>query len=921
MAIEKYMWGLSETISESLGNLVSLVRIANAEAINAYKLRIHFDKPMKKNNSLSDVSNYTITPHSPGALTPYVYEVDLPDVLYPTYVDLITSKMTGELYYKIEVSTLGPVSYDDLHIDEYNNIRYFTSILERPTISQIIVISDIRIDIVFSENMKYNDSIKDISNYTFDNGLSAISILEVDGDTVKMVTTEQLPNVIYTLTINTESSFENISLVGTYSDGLILRSVDLGETWIQVEDTTEAHIASMDSFKNGIILAGTGTSGKIFRSIDYGQTWLEVEDTTEGYILCLATFPNGIALASTYGSGKIFRSIDYGETWLEVEDTTETRIWSLATHPNGIAIAGSYPNGKIFRSIDYGETWSEVEDTAEGIINSLVFFYNGVALASTGDNGKIYRSIDYGETWYEIEDTAEIRLVSMTIFMEGIVLTGSYDGGKIFRSDDFGQTWTEVLDTTETYIWSMVSSTNGMALFGTGENGKIYRTLDYGLTWSEVEDLTVARARSMSNVIRINLDSITDLSNNNILDGSVEQFIGYVEPETTPETLSLKMYNFLLYTIRQIDSTREGTFFVKRLFEGPQSVWQTTHDKIFSIKDLWSITKCPDEYLKYLKWIVGWTSELDYVTDELDFYTLRRLIASSIPLWRKRGQEETIIDIISLVANSRCRIWNWFDYRWITDETEFVEDHQGRDPWIVDIQGEPDFGEYYNTLRIVDNGDLDRTLVKNLVKFMKPCGERIEIAYIDFLDMFLVEDDTSQWETAVGEPMIVQDGYGILEDTSYQLSIVSFGDSLVWNRYVFYCRIKGIGTGNPYGLVFYYKDVDNYYELILNIDSITNDYVLNKIEDGASTNVTSGTIIQKILDDIWYGIRIHIDEESGSNRIKLYIDGSEIFNVLDSSTLEEGTIGFFNSASATTKLDECELFQLPLETELVDINS
>jgi hypothetical protein len=417
------------------------------------------------------------------------------------------------------------------------------------------------------------------------------------------------------------------------------------------------------------------------------------------------------------------------------------------------------------------------------------------------------------------------------------------------------------------------------------------------------------------------ISSIVDLANNPVSYGTSKQFIGYIEPESTPETLSLKMYNFLLYSIRQADSTREGAFFVKRLFEGPQAVWQKTHDKIFSIKNLWSITKCPDEALKFLKWIVGWTSELDYVTDELNNDTLRKLIATSVPFWRKRGIEETTLDILTIVANARCLIWNWFDYRWIIDETEFGENHQGRDSWIIDNPGEPDFGEYYSTLRIVDDSTLNRTLVKNIVKLMRPCGERMEIAYIDFLDRFLVEDDTSQWDTPNGSSIVAENGHGVLNDSAYQLAVVTAGDAVVWTRYVFYCRIKGIGTGNSYGVVFYYVDTDNYYELVLNIDSVSDDYVLNKIVGGSSTLVTSGAISQKILDDVWYGVRIHIDVESGSNRIKLYIDGSEIFNILDSSTLDSGTIGFFSSTSTTSELDECELFQLPLVTELVDINS
>ena len=110
--------------------------------------------------------------------------------------------MTGGLNYEIEVSTTGPTDINDLHIDEYYNSKSFISIGINPTIKQVKAISNTRVDVIFSENMMYNGALSDVSKYTFDNGLSAISILEICGDTVKLVTTEQLSNVVYTLTVS-----------------------------------------------------------------------------------------------------------------------------------------------------------------------------------------------------------------------------------------------------------------------------------------------------------------------------------------------------------------------------------------------------------------------------------------------------------------------------------------------------------------------------------------------------------------------------------------------------------------------------------------------------------------------------------------------------------------------------------------------
>jgi hypothetical protein len=201
MTTDRYIWGLSEISSEALGKLVKLVKVESVETISAYRLRVRFDRAMNKNNALVNTAYYTITPTSPGGVTPYISEVLLPDVVYPTYVDLITSEMTGGLNYEVEVSPSGPTDTNNLRVDEYYNMKTFVSIAINPTIKHVEVISDTRIDVVFTENMKYNSSIIDKERYSIDNGLSILSVLEMDVDRVKLVTTQQIPGVLYTLTI------------------------------------------------------------------------------------------------------------------------------------------------------------------------------------------------------------------------------------------------------------------------------------------------------------------------------------------------------------------------------------------------------------------------------------------------------------------------------------------------------------------------------------------------------------------------------------------------------------------------------------------------------------------------------------------------------------------------------------------------
>jgi len=269
--------------------------------------------------------------------------------------------------------------------------------------------------------------------------------------------------------------------------------------------------------------------------------------------------------------------------------------------------------------------------------------------------------------------------------------------------------------------------------------------------------------------------AILDVSGNPLPGASTAQVLGFTEPPPPPEVLPLRIYNFLLEPIRIEDAKAEGKFFVKRFLQGPQDQWAQTQQKIFSIKDLWNLDKVEDKFLPFLKNIVGWTSELESITDLLDSPTLRKLIGASVPLWKKRGTEDALIDVLLLVTGARDRIWNWFDFKFVLDETGMGESHQGRDPYIIELPGPPNVSEYRSNLRIVDDGNLNRTLVEELTKLMRPVGERIEVSYITLLDLFTATGDNTQWSAAAtpaSVPFVVEDGVAKADDTGEQLQVV-----------------------------------------------------------------------------------------------------------------------------------------------------
>jgi phage tail-like protein len=414
---------------------------------------------------------------------------------------------------------------------------------------------------------------------------------------------------------------------------------------------------------------------------------------------------------------------------------------------------------------------------------------------------------------------------------------------------------------------------------------------------------------------------IFDLSQNGLQVEISAQLIGFTEPVPEAETLNLRMYDFLIQPIRTEDNLR-GNLFVKRFLEGPQTVWKETQESIFAVKDLWDADRIPDRFLKFLKNILGWTSELDSITDRLDDRQLRQLIRASGVLWKTRGPEASIQNILRQLTGTRLRLWNWFDFRWIVDETGTGEEHDGRDPWMIGTPGEGLEDEHRFNIRIVDDGTLDRILVSDIAKLMRPVGERIEVSFISFLDLFLVDEDTEQWEAAEGT-FIVSDGNMNLTDSGADQKVITIDDnSPDWADIVCFWRAKGSTSGgDEFGGYFNYLDVDNNYSW--GIDFTLGTISINKIIAGTPSVVdvvTFASIPLDVFQNIFYGIRVESILVGGVSQIKLFIDNIQAISTTDPDLIK-GNIGAFSETGTNAQFDEMEMFQVPLQTTEIGINS
>lgn len=411
------------------------------------------------------------------------------------------------------------------------------------------------------------------------------------------------------------------------------------------------------------------------------------------------------------------------------------------------------------------------------------------------------------------------------------------------------------------------------------------------------------------------------------------QVAGFTPPSGA-KTLSLEMYRFVIESIRTADA-QDGDLFLKRYFEGPQAVWEATHGRIWDLQSLWSAVDCPEALLPYLKMIVGWTPDFREVTDGLDALGLRRLIANSAPLFSARGPESTIRGMLGLMTGARTRVLNWFDGRMLVGETSIAAALALSNPagvavvcapggsGAVDFVTTSDHQRLY--VRIADDGTLDHALVRGLVGLMRPTGERVEIGYVSLLDLFEVDNDHFQWGSHTATIPTVSGGSAKLSGTGLERVHAVVPHATDWTNYVATLVLTGTGR---HGVEFYSLDALNYYDAVL--DAAADTVEVRRTVAGVTTTLASAPLGGPVLLAAGHAHSVRVSVAttlSGTlvptNTVEVYVDGTLALAYTDTlaGIPAGGSVGFRHEAGGTVEVYEVEVAQVPMTTDVLDINS
>jgi photosystem II stability/assembly factor-like uncharacterized protein len=233
-----------------------------------------------------------------------------------------------------------------------------------------------------------------------------------------------------------------------YTEDLVLKSVDGGETWSRAGDA-QLSITGIFVDPNSATTVYVDASSGIYKTIDGGATWNIVPGAFFGPLAIDPNATNTVYCPSAGKTALIAKSEDGGASWTDLAvGLRSPRVTAVAADPAipTTVYAGTFEEG-VFKSTDGGTTWAAA-NTGLGDLRisllTIVPWEMPVLFAAT--RGKeIYRSSDGARTW-----TLAFRGLPIPFFV--VALAGDRsspgtvyvaNGTGVFKTIDFGETWIE----------------------------------------------------------------------------------------------------------------------------------------------------------------------------------------------------------------------------------------------------------------------------------------------------------------------------------------------------------------------------------------------------------------------------------------------------------------------------------------------
>jgi len=288
-------------------------------------------------------------------------------------------------------------------------------------------------------------------------------------------------------------SYNGQVVIATGFDGIILRSEDGGENFVEVPSGvgsgTDLWGVQMLNDTLGWVC---GMNQTLLKTIDAGETWQQVFPGLNEHYWSLDFLSEQYGMIAC-GGGKVLKTTDGGNNWTEIQAGDTRPLYTIDIIDSlHIAAAGEFGNefqyegGKNLYSSDGGETWTVNPDVPTGNDANWIEFVDVDTGYTINFNNGLWKTTNRGESWLDPDVSNYNGDWQIELLEDG---TGYYGGEElnIYKRTNGLDNWSKIF---LNYDWSDVFFINDLkGFFVSGDlGGKLHITNDGGLSFQKVEN-------------------------------------------------------------------------------------------------------------------------------------------------------------------------------------------------------------------------------------------------------------------------------------------------------------------------------------------------------------------------------------------------------------------------------------------------
>lgn len=288
-----------------------------------------------------------------------------------------------------------------------------------------------------------------------------------------------LYNISYSL--NDVEFINNETVFAVGSDGVIIKSIDAGKNWMQINSGTRASLYKLQFVTENVGYIVGGYGDIVLKTENAGTSWFPIEINNPDYPyvsnLFFITPDKGFVIG---GEGKIFKTVDGGKSW-----DYKTKGWDNLSSVYFVDESTGFVCGRsntLYKTTDFGENWIQIdmEEFGWNLWFKDIYFTNKQTGYIVCDDGEVLKTTDAGESWAQISDISTDYATKIYFVNENTgFITAGWSVGTIYKTVDAGQTWQEVNSDSQIIL----SAISGISFSPSGGKGCVVGSgTSYGST-------------------------------------------------------------------------------------------------------------------------------------------------------------------------------------------------------------------------------------------------------------------------------------------------------------------------------------------------------------------------------------------------------------------------------------------------------